>query len=58
MLYKSFNEVYFGNKNILVSFCNLNFKKNELENNCFDCGCRNPELISINNGILIVELII
>ena len=48
MLYKGFNDIYFGNKNILVSLCNLNFEKNELENNCFDCGSRNPELISIN----------
>ena len=55
MLYKGFNDIYFGNKNILVSLCNLNFEKNELENNCFDCGSRNPELISINNGILICK---
>ena len=55
MLYKAFNDMYFGNKNILVSLCNLNFEKNEYENNCFDCGRRNPELISINNGILICK---
>lgn len=41
------------NKNKLIPLSKIHFENIEIENNCFDCGCRNPELISINNGILI-----
>ena len=37
----------------LIHSTHINIENEEIETNCFDCGCRNPELISINNGILI-----
>ena len=53
MLYKNLNNTYMKNKNKLIPLSKIHFENIEIENNCFDCGCRNPELISINNGILI-----
>ena len=54
MLYKNLNSTYIiNNKNKLIPLSKKHFENIEIENNCFDCGCRNPELISINNGILI-----
>ena len=37
----------------LIYSSNINIEDNEIETKCFDCGCRNPGLISNNNGILI-----
>ena len=52
MLYKT--GTHSGNKTQkLIYSSNINIEDNEIETKCFDCGCRNPGLISINNGILI-----
>lgn len=55
MLYKSLNNSFFENKNLFSPILGMKSEKNEKENYCFDCGHGNPELISINNGILICE---
>ena len=55
MLYKSLNNSYLENKILFSPISVINQEKSEKENYCFDCGHGNPELISINNGILICE---
>ena len=55
-MYKTISEVNPRNKNISVLFENLISEKIEMENKCFDCGCRSPELISINNAVLICKI--
>ena len=54
-MYKTMSEVNPRNKNYSILLENFISEKIEIENKCFDCGCRNPELISINNGILICK---
>jgi len=55
MLYKNLNNSYLESKNIFSPILGMKPEKNEKENYCFDCGHGNPELISINNGVLICE---
>jgi len=55
MLYKNLNNSYLESKNIFSPILEIKSEKNEKENYCFDCGHGNPELISINNGVLICE---
>ena len=45
-----------NNKSQKINFVLNDFNKLEdIDKNCFDCGRRNPEYISINNGIYICK---
>ena len=55
MLYKTLNNSYLESKNIYSPNLGKKSEKNEIENYCFDCGHGSPELVSINNGVLICE---
>ena len=53
MMCHSLNKFYCNSKYPIFTLNNLNFEEDELNNYCFDCGRRDPEYISINNGIFI-----
>jgi hypothetical protein len=55
MLYKTLNNSFLESKNKYSPILGKKSEKKEIDDFCFDCGHGNPELISINNGVLICE---
>ena len=53
MMCHSLSKFYYNSKYPIFTLNNLNFEEDVLNNYCFDCGRRDPEFISINNGIFI-----
>ena len=44
-------KIFSTNKQLMIE----EIKNDEMNNECFDCGCPNPEYISINNGIFLCK---